>query len=172
MALFTGVQHLCTCNIVAPLFITLANVWKASYTISASIFDDDPHWPPYSTDKFISCFVPVPSQRFFHYGEEIVITWSRIRWVRWMFQNLTLPATQEVRDSSSVTPCIVMKNDGVLYHQVSSFSAESMWSRSLRQSERTTARDLVQHKRWTYPCYWQLKLTDMSSGGIKWSWWE
>ena len=30
---------------------------------------------------------------------------------------------------------------------------ESMRLRSLRQSERTTARDPVQHKRWTYPCY-------------------
>ena len=29
----------------------------------------------------------------------------------------------------------------------------SMRLRSLRQSERTTARDPVQHKRWTYPCY-------------------
>ena len=37
-----------------------------------------------------------------------------------------LPAVQEVCDGSSVTPCIVMKNDGVLYHQVSSFSPESM----------------------------------------------
>ena len=37
-----------------------------------------------------------------------------------------LPAAQEVRDSSSgVTPCIVMKNDRILY-QVSSFSSESM----------------------------------------------
>ena len=36
-----------------------------------------------------------------------------------MFQNLPLPAAQEVRDSSSgVIPCIVMKNNGVLYHQV------------------------------------------------------
>ena len=34
-----------------------------------------------------------------------------------MFQNL-LPAVQEVRDSSGVTPFIVMKNDGVLYHLV------------------------------------------------------
>ena len=33
-----------------------------------------------------------------------------------MVQNLPLPAAQEVRDSSSVTPCIVMKNDVVLYH--------------------------------------------------------
>ena len=39
-----------------------------------------------------------------------------------MFQNSPLPAAQEVRDSScGVTPCIVMKNDRVLYHQVHSF---------------------------------------------------
>ena len=54
-----------------------------------------------------------------------------------------------------VTPCIVMKNDGVL-HQVSTFSPESMRLWSLCQSERTTARDLVQHKRLTYPCSWAL----------------
>ena len=30
---------------------------------------------------------------------------------------------------------------------------ESMLLLSLRQSERTTVRDPVQHKRWTYPCY-------------------
>ena len=30
---------------------------------------------------------------------------------------------------------------------------ESMRLRSLCQSERTTARDLVQHNRWIYPCY-------------------
>ena len=36
-----------------------------------------------------------------------------------------LSASKEVRDSSSgVTPCIVMKNDGVLYHQVLSFSPD------------------------------------------------
>ena len=35
-------------------------------------------------------------------------------------------ASADVRDSSGVTPCIVMKNDGVLYHQESSFSPESM----------------------------------------------
>ena len=30
---------------------------------------------------------------------------------------------------------------------------ESMWLRSLHQSERTTARDSVHQKRWTYPCF-------------------
>ena len=51
-----------------------------------------------------------------------------------MFQNLPLTAAQEVHDSSSgVTLCIVMKNVGVLYHQVPSFSPEFMRLRSLRQ---------------------------------------
>ena len=56
----SGVQHLCTFNIVAPfLYHLLPNVWKASYTISELIFVDVPYWPPYSTDKFISCVVLV-----------------------------------------------------------------------------------------------------------------
>ena len=42
-----------------------------------------------------------------------------------MFKHLPLPAEQDVHDSSGgVTPCFVMKNDGVLYHQVSLFSLE------------------------------------------------
>ena len=126
---------------------------KCLYTISASIFVDIPNWPFYSTDKFISWVVSGPSQWFFHFGKEIVIAWTHIGWVRWMFQNLQFPAVQEVRDSSGVTACIVMKNDAVLYHQVSSFSSESMRLQSLDQSERTTTRDPVQHKRWTYLCY-------------------
>ena len=126
------------------IYHLLSNVWKAQYTISTSIFVHVPYWPPYSTDKFISCVVPGPSQWFFHFGEEIVIAWTHIGWVRWMFQNLPLPAVQEVRDNSNgVTPCIIMKDGEVLYHQVSSFSPESMRSRSLRQSERNTASDSV-----------------------------
>ena len=113
-----------------PYLSLLPSVWKESFTISASIFVIVPYWPPYSTDKFISCFVPGPSQWFFHFGEEIVTVWTHIGWIRWMFQNLPLPAAQVVRDSSSsVTLCIVMKNDGVLYHQVSPFllSAGRRW---------------------------------------------
>ena len=50
-----------------------------------------------------------------------------------MFQNLPLPAAQEVRDSSSgVTPCIVMKDDGVVYLQVLSFSPER-WTKVVPQ---------------------------------------
>ena len=95
----------------------------------------------------------VPRGSSFTLAKRFVIAWTHIEWVRWMFQSFPLPAAQEVRDSSSVTPCIDMKNDAVLYHQVSSFSPESMRLRSLRQSERTTARDPVQHKRWIYPWY-------------------
>ena len=76
------------------IYHSLPNVWKASYTISASIFVDVPYWPSYSTDKFVSCVVPGSSQRFFHFGKEIVIAWSHIGWVRWMFQNLPFPAAQ------------------------------------------------------------------------------
>ena len=147
MALFTGVQHLCTFSL-DPRYHLLPNVWKASYIISASTIVNVPYWLPYSTDKFISCVVLGPSQRFFHFGEGIVISWCHIGRSRWMFKNLPLPEAQEVRGSSGVTPCIVMKNDGVLYHQASSISPQSIRLRSLCQSERTTARDPVQHKIW------------------------
>ena len=75
---------------------------------------------------------------------------NRIRgWVRWMFQNLPLPAAQEVPDSSSgVTPSVVMKNDGVLYHQVMSFSPDHDFFAKVKEP----LQHPVQHKRWTYPC--------------------
>ena len=44
-----------------------------------------------------------------------------------MFQNLPLPATKEVRaSSSSVTSCIVMMNGGVLYNQIIHAVAENI----------------------------------------------
>ena len=49
----------------------------ASYTIRELIFADVSYCPPYSTDKFISCIVPDPSQWFFHFGEEIIIAWTQ-----------------------------------------------------------------------------------------------
>ena len=126
------------------IYHVLPNVWKASYTINTSIFVEVPYWPPIAliSSSLVSYRVP-------RSGEEIVIAWTHIGWVRWMFHNLPLPAAQEVRDSSGVTPCIVLKIDGVLYHQVSMFSPESMRLQSLPQSKRTTARDMVQHKRRT-----------------------
>ena len=55
-----------------PLYLSLLpNVWKASYTVSAPIFV--PYWPPYSTDKYMYCILPDPSQWFFHFG---VIAWT------------------------------------------------------------------------------------------------
>ena len=98
-ALFIGVQHLCTFSIVASLiYHILPNVWKASYTISASILLRLRLDRPYNMNKFISCVVPELSQ-FFHFGEEIVIAWIHIGWVGWVlwiFQNLPFPAAQEV----------------------------------------------------------------------------
>ena len=85
MALFTGVQHLYTLNIVSPLIYHLfPKVSKASYTIGASIFVDVQYLLPYSKDKLISCIVPGPSQWFFHFGEELIISWTQIGWVRRM----------------------------------------------------------------------------------------
>ena len=98
-------------------------------------------------DKFISCVVPDPSHWFFHFGKEVVIVWThRVSMVD--VPEPPLPAAQEIRRSSrGVTPCIVMKNGGFIYHQILSFYPESMRLRFLRQSEGTTARDPVQHKR-------------------------
>ena len=72
-------------------------------------------------DKLICYIVSGLLQWFFHFGEQIVIA-GLISGE--MFQNLPLPAVQKVRDTSDVTTCIVMKNDEVLYHQVSSFSPD------------------------------------------------
>ena len=85
------------------------------------------------------------------------------------FPESPIAMAQEVHDSSTcLTPCIVMKNDGVLYHQESSFYPESMRLRSFRQSEWTIARDPVQHKRLTYPCYRAVNREHQQ----KWSrWW-
>ena len=134
MALFTEVQHLCTFNIIAPLiYHLLPNIWKATYTIKASIFVQVSYWPLYSMHKFISCVVPGPLKWFFHFGDEIIIAWTHIGWVRWLFQNLPLPAAHAVRDSSSgVTTCIVMMNDGIMCHQVSTFCLE-LWTKVLLQ---------------------------------------
>ena len=107
------------------IYHILPNVWKASNTISTSIFVDAPYWVPYSTENFISYILPDPLQWFFHFGTDIVIAWTHIRWVWWMFQNLPLPEVYEACESSGVTPCFVIMNDGVLYHQMSSFSPES-----------------------------------------------
>ena len=46
--------------------------------------------PVSSTDKFISCVLPGPSQWYFHFGKEIVISWTHIGLVQWMFQNFSL----------------------------------------------------------------------------------
>ena len=59
------------------IYHLLPNVWKALYTISVSIFVDVPYCLLYSTDKFITCVVLDPSQWFFHFVKEIIITWTK-----------------------------------------------------------------------------------------------
>ena len=144
MAVFTGVQYLCTFNIVSPfpIYHILPNVWKASYTISASIFVDV-YWPSYITDKFISCVVLGPSQWFFHFGEEIIITWTQ-------GGTTTFGGTEPHHSSwqckeshrcchGSLAP-LTMGDSGT---STILTRYESMRLRSLHQSERTTARDPV-----------------------------
>ena len=127
---------------------------KAPVRKTGDLWFESRLWHKFFSQKLssISCVVPGPSQWFFHFGEETVITLTHIGWVRWMIQNLPFPAAQEVLvNSNVVTPCVVKKTDVVLYYQVS-FSPQSLRLRSLHQSERTTARDPVQYKRWTYSC--------------------
>ena len=88
-------------NSRSPYYHLFPNAWKASYTISASIFDNVPYSQPYSKDKFIYCVAPGPSQLFFHFGEAVVITWTRGR------------TLQEIRDGSSgVTLCVAWRMMG------------------------------------------------------------
>ena len=64
-----------------------------------------------------------------------------------MFQNLPLPAAQEVHDSSSgVTTCIVMKNDGIVYHQVSCFSPERWMNVVLQERTHRATSILIQER--------------------------
>ena len=71
-------EYSSTFNIVAPLFITFCQMFGRHRTPSVHPFSvDGPYWPPYSTDKFISCVIWGFSPCFFHFGEEIVIAWTQ-----------------------------------------------------------------------------------------------
>ena len=129
-----------------PLIYRLfPNVKKASFTTSMPIFVDAPYWPPYSTDKFISCVLPGSSQWFFHFGEEIVIAWTQEK-------TMTLVGTkfQQSRCCHGAVAPLAMRDSGT---STIFTRYESMWLRFPCQSERTTARDPVNHKKWTSPCY-------------------
>ena len=118
------------------IYHLLLNVWTP-YTISASIFVDVPDWP------LISCVVPGPSQWLFHFRKEIVIAWTRIGSVRWMFQNLPLPWQQKcdslnwLEEWWGSVPWSVVVFSWI--HAITIFSPK--WKNPVR------------HKRWTYPCY-------------------
>ena len=117
MALFTRVQHLFNSNIVAPLFITFCQMFERHRTPSAC--------------KFLLMFsIDRPIAR---------ISSSLLLYSRWLISDYRvnmvdvpespIPSDAEVRESSGVTPCIVMKNYWVLYyhhhhHQCSSLQAQ------------------------------------------------
>ena len=130
----------------------LPNIWKASYTIRASIFVDVPYWPPYSTDKFISCVIPNPSQWSFYFGEEIAIAWIQEKLRQLTVQDpIILHDNASSETAAAVTNLLRRWQWEILKHPPYS-PDESMRLRSLRQSERTAAWDPVRHKRWTYMC--------------------
>ena len=127
------------------IYQVLPNIWKVSYSISASIFVDVPYCPPCRTDNFISCVVPGPSQWFFHFGEKIVTAWTQ--------EKTTTHGGTESHHSSwqcqesrrcghgPLAPLEI--GDSVISTVLIQY--EFMWLRSLRQNERTTARDPVQY---------------------------
>ena len=117
MVLYTGVWCLCTFNIVSLLiYHLLLNLWKASTpTVHPSLLmfhtDHPTAWISWSLVLY-----RVPRSGSFTLAET-VITWTHI-------------GAQEVcESSSSVTPCIVMKHDGVMY------SPESWMNVVLQENE-------------------------------------
>ena len=148
------IQHLCTFSPVFPFTYHLPNVWKVWYTNSVSNFVDIPYWPPYSTDKLSYCVVPGSSQWFFHFGEEIVTEWTQQK-------TATLVGTDPHHSSWQCKESHRYCCHGILVPMTMGDSGTStvltrykpLPFRSLRQSERNTARDLIQHRIWTYPCY-------------------
>ena len=164
MALFIGVQYLCTFNIVAPLtHDLLPNVSKMSETIRAFIFVDVLYWPPYTTDKSISCVIPGSSQWFIHFGEEIVIA-------GYLEKVTTLGGREphnfpwQCKESQSCCHgplALLQMEDSGISTVLTRY--ESMRLRSICQIERTTARDQVQQKRWIYTCYNAVNLAPQQS---------
>jgi hypothetical protein len=117
-------------------------LWKASYTISVSTSINVQQWLPYSMNNLLSCVVMCPSQWFFYLGEEIISTWTHIRWVGWMFQYLPLWAVKDILDSvSSMSPRILPLAIGDIGTSaiLTQYESRRLWS--LHQNERITARD-------------------------------
>ena len=136
------------------IYHLLPNVWKASYTISTSIFVDVPYWPAYITDKFISCVVPGLSQWFFHFGEEMESHGLRRKQQRLVVQDTIIFLDNErSHTAAAVTERLRRWKWEILENLPYSPDMSSCDYELFHQSERTTARDPIKYKRWTYPCY-------------------
>ena len=145
------VQHSCTFNTVVPL-MTFCQMFGRRRSPSAR-----PSLLIFRTDspkaRISSC--PVLYRVLRSGSFTLAMNYHGFGWVWWMFQNLPLPAVQEVQTAAAVwLLALSWRMMGFCTIKCRSFfSPWIMWLRSLRQSEKTTVRDPVQHMRWTYLCY-------------------
>ena len=104
----------------------------------------------------------VPCKWFFHLGKGIIITWTRRKW-HLVVQNHIILHDSARSHTAAVTYLLHRWQWEILKH--SPFSPdESMQLWSLRQNKRITARDPVQHKRWTYLCYRAVNMEHQQNG--------
>jgi hypothetical protein len=107
---------MCSLHIVLHTRITFCTIMLYRITVW------DLHYVQWETFKHN---VTYPSQWFFHFGEKIIIAWTHIRWEWRLFRYLPSPAVKEICDNvGSMSPCIVMKDDGIRCQQVLSLSPE------------------------------------------------
>ena len=153
MALFTGVQHLCI-QYNRPLIYHFWQMFVTRRTPSARpffIFHVDRSITRIQYIHLLYCtwsFAVVHSLwrrvRNSMDSGEIDDTW-------WFRTPPFLMAMQGVTALLSRTFCAMAMGDSGTSTLLTRY--ESMRLRSLGQSERTTARNAIQHERWTYPCY-------------------
>jgi hypothetical protein len=120
---------LATCRWAQTSYIPTAawhkDVWNALYHISPmqvpfltslslliSLSVDVQQWPPCSTNNLLSCVVTCPSQWFFHFGKRDH-NHTDLYWVWRMLQYSLSPVAEILDNVSSMSICIVMKDDGV-----------------------------------------------------------
>ena len=99
------------------------------------------YWPPYSTNKFISCVIP----------GSLAVALSLWRRDHNRMDSGENDDTQFIHDNARSHTAAVTDLLRLWQWEILELTRyESMRLRSLRLSERTTARDTVQHKRWIY----------------------
>ena len=155
MDLFTELQHLCTFSIVAPylspFFKCLEGVvhHQRVHLCWCSVFDRP-------TARISSSLV---LYRVFRSGSFSLAKRQKLHGLRrkrrlLMVQNpIILHGNARIHTAAAITDLLRPVNGRFWnIHRTVLTRYESMILRSLRQSERTIARDPAQHNKWTYPC--------------------